>query len=342
MNYLRTHTDPARGAVFAASLGRPIEFDRALDAWIVIDPGIVSALLRDPRVTAISTAAASVFLEERYSVRLSTLVAVAELLPLGLDGQPHLAVRRQMARIVSKGQERLAGLMPGLVEKHFAPLAHSAEVELCTECVAPFVEELFSRIIDGQETILFRPRTLARIFDRLTSIATRIAIDAELAALRAHLVALGIEDLDLTLAFLMIGRDSLLSTLAESLADIARNAGGAALPDLAYPAMPPQTGVSVTERMVGEDLSIGGQDLRKGDRLRLYFQGYAHLPAEADKLLMFGTGLHSCLGRGLSLDAWQALVAWLSRVPRRMELVGYAVYPDPIFTMPEYVRIRLS
>ncbi len=342
VNYLRAHTDPDRSHRFAASPGRPIEFDRALNAWVVIDPGIVSLLLRDSRVGAVSTAAASEFLEQRYGVRLSTLVAVAEQLPLGLDGQPHLVVRRQMARIVSKGQERLDGLMPSLVDKHFAPLARSAEVELCAECVAPFVEDLFSRIVGGHETIPFRPRTLARVFDRLTSMATRAAIDAELAALRERLVAMRMEDPDLMLAFLTIGRDSLLSTLAESLADITRNSGGVGLADLAYPTMPPQTGVSVTERMVGEDLSIGGEELRKGDRLRLYFQGYAHLPAESDKLLMFGTGLHSCLGRGLSLDAWQSLVAWLARVPRRMELVGYAVHPDPIFTMPEYVRVRLD
>jgi cytochrome P450 len=342
MNHLHLHTEPNRHEVFAASHGRPTEFDRMLQAWIVLDPEVVTAILRDRRILACPIVDAFALIEARYGVQVPNLSAVAKLLPLGLEGRPHQMVRRQMANLLSNGQERMTALLPQIIDRHFAPLAHSTEVEIVTECVVPFVAELFSQILDSPQTIPFRPRTIGRIFDRFASVGAHRAIDAELAALRTQLVALGVEDPDLTLAFLMIGRDSLLSTLSESLAEIAGSGTGQALRDITFPQTPPQTGVSVTERMVGEDLSIGGQELRKGDRLRLYFQGYAHLPTEPEKLLMFGTGLHSCLGRGLSLDAWQALVAWLARVPRRMELVGYAVHPDPIFTMPEYVRVKLG
>jgi cytochrome P450 len=301
-------------------------------------------LLREPRLVSPSIIETLRQLEQRYALELPNLIFAARFIPLLNEGATHLELRRAMSRLLTAARERMQGGGADLMEQCFARLHSQEEVDLVEEVLAPLVRDFFTRLIGAAEPVPFSRLVITIIFDKWASLKALRAAEAEIAAQRQVLKGSAASEWEegVLLALLILGRDSLLATLADSTREVLAANPGRRLDQIDYPKFPTETGVAIAEREVSENFAYEGVEFPKGDWLRLYFHGVTHGPGRDNHTLMFGAGAHACLGRHLSLDLWQRITRQLGSVPRRAEITGFSYCGNHVFVMPKTLRLRLD
>jgi hypothetical protein len=188
---------------------------------------------------------------------------------------------------------------------------------------------------------------LSKIFDRSIGPRKRQRINAELGRLRELISSrLGPgaseEAVGLRLALFVLGRDTLLGTIGESLHSIFAANPDRRLNEICYPEVPPETGVPFIERIVIEPFAELGTQFSVGDRLRIYLQAFAYSGSGRERARIFGVGGHMCLGKSLSLDLWRAVTSYLAAIPLHAAVVSHALCTDNyVFLCPEHMTLRL-
>lgn len=345
-NWLDLHLREDRSTFFRDGIGRPIFYDPAARRWIVTNGDQVVALLRDPRLLCPNAVAGLMRLQRKYAVSLPNLAFAATHVPLLNEGAPHLAMRRALSRYLDDTRGRMADAGRALAERHLALLEREREIELVSDVLVPLVRDYFSELAGLPSRLPFRVAITTTLFDHWVTLKSLLAAEAELAELRRVIAealgpAMTAEREHLIVAVSILGRDSLLATLAEGLRLLVGANPGRRMDEIAYPAGPPDTGVAIAEREAGEAFDYGGARFKRNDWIRFYFHGVTHGPGRANANLMFGTGAHACLGRYLSLDLWRSIAETLATIPRRVELVDFAYRRNRVFVMPQTVRLRL-
>jgi hypothetical protein len=172
-------------------------------------------------------------------------------------------------------------------------------------------------------------------------------IEVEVAELRAIMarncpdaIAAGQEDMYIEL--FTLGRDSLLATIAESLALIFAANIGKKLSEIDFPDHPNETGVAIAERMATEPIPVGGVTIPAGDWVRLYLQSLNYSDRVDVQKLVFGVGAHTCIGRQLALDLWPMITAGLAALPWTLVATDRAYLRNQTFAMPANVTVRLA
>ncbi|MEX1107943.1 MAG: hypothetical protein WEC00_03430 [Dongiaceae bacterium] len=347
MSYLTLHRQVERRALFASRHDGPIVYDEATRCHVVTNPRQVLDLLRHPGLVCQDVVESIAAVTRRYDIQLPNFIYAAGIMPLLMEGPRHEAMRRRMAAFLAGQRKAVAGRLPELVDRHFAQLRSNDEIDLAGGILLPFVRDLFSEMVEASETIPFRRIAITRIFDRYIGLRTIQTIDSDLADLRARIAracapAVARGDDDMLLALLVLGRDSLLATLATSLNTILAAHIGVRLDAIVFPDFPPETGVAIAERLAGKDFEYERTSFSTGDRVRLYLQSLNYDASQSVQKLIFGAGPHSCLGRHMSLDVWPAVGDALRSTPRIVSAVDCAYVDNQIFVMPERLIVRFE
>ncbi|MDZ4738058.1 MAG: hypothetical protein SGJ07_17075 [Rhodospirillaceae bacterium] len=347
MNYLTLHRQVERRALFASRHDAPIVYDEATRCHVVTNPRQVLDLLRHPGLVCQDIVESVAAVTRRYDMQLPNFTYAAGIMPLLMEGPRHEAMRRRMAAFLAGRRKAIAARLSELADRHFAPLRSADEIDLAGEVLLPFVRDLFSEMVEASEIIPLRRIAITRIFDRYIGLRTIQTIDSELADLRACIArvcapAVARGDEDMLLALLVLGRDSLLATLASSLNAILAAHVGTRLDAIVFPDFPPETGVAIAERLAGEDFEYGHTVFSTGDRVRLFLQSLNYDPSQSVQKLIFGAGPHSCLGRHMSLDVWPAVVQAMRSTPRIVSGIDCAYVDNQIFVMPERLIVRFD
>jgi hypothetical protein len=140
----------------------------------------------------------------------------------------------------------------------------------------------------------------------------------------------------------MAEHDALTGSMGESLHQLFRQNPGVPLTKIDFPTVPNETGVAFAERIVEQPFDFDGTSFRLGDRIRIMLQSFAYSSDAATRTRMFGAGLHTCLGRQLSLELWSALARRLSQIRARVDILDYrSVDDDYVSTCPSRLLIAL-
>lgn len=339
------NASPAEYREFVAACP-PVFFAAALRCWVVMEPTISLALLRDRRLAAYSTAAPLAAFAERFDRPMPAMILAARHIPAMLEGAAHAQARSRLARALAETRAALAAAIPSAIADHVRPLRTADEVDLVADILAPLASTVFGAIPGLRTTTAHERFDGGRIFDRFSS------IDALLRAERAMSETLSRISSDLgedwseeeagtRLALNVLGRDTIVGTFAAGLVQLIPGTRPIRLDSIDFPETPPDTGVPFVERSAGEDFDLDGVSIRTGDRFRLYLRGIA-FDTDHDKRLIFGAGHHACLGRPLSLDLWAALGRELATVPRSAQIAGLEFGDDNFFRIPKRVRVVLT
>ena len=119
-------------------------------------------------------------------------------------------------------------------------------------------------------------------------------------------------------------------------------------PLFATPNFRQQTGVpQVLIRETIEGFTLGGQEIKAGDYVRIYLQSIAYDErggGEGPRRGFFSSGAHSCLGRVVALDVWRwSFTRFLATLPFKAQVTAYTPRIEGYsFTCPEEVRVRIS
>jgi cytochrome P450 len=343
------HRTEERHSYFAANAGAPIAYDAGTQAFVVVSQADAEAIFRQTGLHAGTADSATAYrgLRERYGWSFPNLLFAFEHLPLANDGDLHRAQRKKMAEFLRSRRQGAQPAIAAAVDFHAAKLLPNVEIEVVGELLEPLVAATVNAYtgVSMPETIGAQGTTM--IFDRMISIRKRREIEETVgelrAAVRRHLPpdAAAAEE-GMLLALHILGQDTLVGTIGESLYRLFIANLGKRLDSVAFPAIPNETGVSVIERVVDEPFEYGGHRFARGDRLRMQMQCFAYSPEPSDRAKIFGVGSHACLGRQMSLDLWTALVGKLAQLPYLVDVLDYAVRGnDYVFTVPNTLAVRL-
>jgi hypothetical protein len=349
MPHLHTlHRDPERFGFFAEVQSGKLFFDRTLDCWVAADAQLCAEILQSPIVAVSDFEGGYRALAQSTGREFPNYLFAFRYIPLCHNDEAHRAARRRLAEIISRRRAAQSTAIPKLVPHHFRRFEPGRDIELMADVLEPLVNDLIELLIEVPIRHTGALATASLVFDRFLGLRKRQGIEADLGALRSAIQdGLGPDaredDVGDRLALCILGHDTLLGTLGESLHQILRRNPGARLSEIDFPTIPPETGVPVVERVVVEPAEIGGVSLPAGSRIRLFLQSLAYSRDPADRAKIFGIGLHTCLGRQMSLDVWGRVIAHLKTLPFRPEIIRYeARNSDFSFTCPASLVVRFE
>lgn len=344
MPFADLHRRPDRRAYFGTARNG-VAYDTALRCWIVDDPDLVVEALRDPRVGSVDYVAGA---RQRGSLTghpLDNQEFAFHHIPIGWEGPDHAEKRKTIARHMAARRDALEVGLPRLVEQHVDSLDRSGEIDLVPEFLVPLVNDLTGLLIGidiGQDLA----SKVSPLFDRLLSLRRHTEIDQAIGEARDAIRLQAGDNRDIEgigTALWILGYDAQLGTLGESLRLLFEKHSGSRIGAIPFPDSPPETGVPYAERDAIEDIELGGCAIRKGDRLRIMFQGFSYSERPDRSTRIFGVGAHACLGRPLSLDLWKLMVDRLARIDRTVTFVSAKTrVTDYVFVCPSSLKVRID
>jgi hypothetical protein len=344
--FLTFHRSPDRHERYLAGANRTI-FDTATNAWIITDPGCCARLLVSPHTRPATYSDDYALLEKRLEIDFSNVLLAFFHIPMCLHGEEHRNARRRVAEhLASRASDLSAGMIESL-RVHLHPLQQEGEVEVVQQVLEPLILSVTEKITDIPAVIAADCRTVSTIFDKSIGPRKRQRIDAELGRMRAAIISkLGPSTSDeavgLRLALAILGRDTLLGTLGESLYSIIAANQGRRLNEINYPPVPPETGVPYIERVAVKPFCDEETLFKTGDRLRICLQAFVYSKTPRDQARIFGVGSHLCLGKGLSLDLWNGITCALRKIPLYADIVFHDLRKDDyVFLCPSRLDLRL-
>jgi hypothetical protein len=276
---------------------------------------------------------------DRIGMDLSVTRSVLDEIPLANEGETHAALRRKMARVIADYEE-LAVTAFQLKLEELAPKIFSPNntLDLVDSFFAPLFDSLVTQLIGTDISREFAPESISQIFDRMLSLNRRMSIEQQL---RALVDKLENEHNDLhvaplvAVALMVLGKDALIGSLSCSLHALLNVNSGIEFCKIEWPELIPFTGVPYIERIAMDSLNFGAHYIRKGERVRLYFDACSKLIGSPEEILYFGTGRHTCLGRKISQRVWKALVDNLRQKKIRARVSKFAFRSnDYVFNYP--------
>jgi cytochrome P450 len=101
--------------------------------------------------------------------------------------------------------------------------------------------------------------------------------------------------------------------------------------------------VPFVERIVAEPFEYQGTTFRQGERIRILLQSFQYSGNPADRMRLFGAGIHACLGRQLSLEIWSLVTNRLAKIDARVDIRDYTLRDDDyVFAYPSRFLIALE
>ena len=285
--------------------------------------------------------------KQREGYAFPNLLFAFRYIPMCLNEADHRLARRRIAEYLAERRGVVTAAIPGIVENRIGILRKDGDVEVMRTIVDPIVKDVLGELNGVQPADRGSVRSASAIFDRMMGLKRRRALDNDLGKIRMLISrTLGAtateDDIGYRLALFVLGYDALAGTIGETLHHLFVANAGKKLSEIVYPAMPLETGVPFVERIAAEFFEHRGVSIAKGDRLRILLQSFQYAPDPADRVRMFGVGLHACLGRQLSLDLWARIAGQLSRIENRVEVLAHAFRTeDYIFTCPDKLLVAV-
>jgi hypothetical protein len=283
-------------------------------------------------------------LADRLKLDFSSVIFTLNHLPLGLRGAEHTAQRADVARLIAERRESVTAALPEIVERWFACLGRPGGHDLMQQAIVPCVDALIAELV-GIAPDLGENSLISRVFSQKIGVAQRRRLEAELARLTARLRAAFPQDSDTRIGsritLIVLGRDALVGTLAQSLLSLFRLLGGRALNSLRLTVPPSHTGVPYIDREAMRPGDVGGCPVAGGEVLRCLLQSLEGLP-DADRLRFFGAGAHVCLGRTATLDLFRVLADHLEGLSSSVTVLGSELRDCDVFALPERLEIEVS
>jgi cytochrome P450 len=335
------HTARNRQALFA-SLPQKVWLETdLLRVWVVAEPQTCVDILRSPSVATVDLLTIVGHVEAAAGISLQNVRTANSYLPALLEGPPHAELRKALAKFLAYGLRKIELQLPELVQAALAPLTTPGTVDAYRDVTRPLVANVISVLIGQELTRDIQDLDLGIIFAVNKSPGKLRKLDADYGAALAFLARSSHDPMEVAckLCCLTFGIDTLTMTIIENillaLSDkVATEA--AALPD--YPI---ETGVPVTWRRALRDCEFGPHRFSAGDILRIQLQPLGYSDQTELKAAIFGAGIHSCVGKQLSLKIWSHLKDSFNGLGLRAEITEYELVPSHFIAHYRSVKIKV-
>ena len=346
LNSLTVYRRPERAAFIAHAREVGPYYDQMARAWIVADAELCRQVLSTPELWPAPAVEHYRNMRGALNEEFPSIAFAFESIPLAMHGEVHAAGRRTMSEFLASRRGAIHQWMTEDLPHYLEPFAVPGEVELMSLSIRPMVRGLFAAIIGVDLPPSLMLDNISQVFDKSISVRRRRLLEEDMRALEAHIRdRLGSDceenEVRLRIGLLVVGKDTTVGTLGECLVQILRDFPETALSRIAYPKAPAQTGLPFVERIAAGPVTVGGMDLKQGDRVRVVLQTFVDAPPSQHHRL-FGAGPHACLGRPLSVDLWAAMCRHLCLLDNRVRLLAYELPQDEyVFNVAKTFRVEV-
>lgn len=318
-NHLLVHLSADKAEFYRAS--PDLFWSDQLKSWITAKPKVINAIQKDAAFQVLDQSAELEKIRSRLHIDLPDIERVFRNVPVNVEGDEHAERRRRMARtIATRSEEALAqfsALAEHLCAQHLGRRGDSELVAALFEPLTMVLAHALSGIPFAHNPDFLSP---TQIFDKSLGLNRRKLIDAQIRMLwREACRSMSEDEADAAIALAVLGSDTILASLALSFAERVSANPGARLCDIQWGDRLSATAVPFIERMAARTTEIAGAEIRQGDLVRLFLDGFSLEPLEK-RDGYFGAGRHACLGRPVAQRAWCALAAVLGKLPASVRI----------------------
>lgn len=346
-NYLTVYRQNERDDFLRSARIAPPFYDRVARAWIVVEPDRCKELLSVPGLLPAPALEHYRNMPSKLGEAFASVAFAFEHIPLSMYGERHAEARRRASTWIAARHEAIHAWAAESLPVHLQRFAQPGRTELMQAVIRPLVRGLFATLVAVDLPDHLALDDVSQVFDKSIGMSRRVQLENDMAALEAHLRGsmgpdASDDEVGMRLGLLVVGKDALVGTLAESLASLFRDNPGQPLSSMPFPKLPHRTAVPFVERIASTALEAGGLDLAEGDRVRIVLQTYGHGPA-SEHHRFFGAGAHACLGRPLSVELWGAIAARLATLPNTVEVTRFELPLDSyVFNVPSIFEVDVS
>jgi hypothetical protein len=319
-----------------------------LKRWICTNPRIIQEILLHPHCHVVSHEVSKI--EDRFNIDLEHVKKLTTFLPVTQDDLAHKELRKKMALIIQKNSPDAVNFISREVDKKINLLFYSKNknrFDLHLDFIMPICNK-FAQIVAGvnidHELDI---ESLSTIFDETLSVDARKHLNQSIEniLLRLHLESKNEDDNYLKIALMALGKDSLISSLSESIISTLLKNPNKLLSEIDWARDIPASGVPVIERVASEDFVIDNVQIKAGHRFRLYIDasGYVQESCPHHSAMYFGAGPHTCLGMSLAKKVWLLLVAAFQKIDKNISILKLKPKAyDNVFRLYENIEVMIN
>lgn len=341
---LTLHQEPDRREKYASL--RPYRYDEQLKALCVYDKDLISAVFRSEDFRTNAFADHYRAISERTGLDLEASIDALDHIPFSTEGEEHRRRRSEMMKVVAADSREHMAAMENFVGELVGRLfVAGSEVELVSQLARPVFHELFSRWLKVDEREFAGDTNISQVFDGAMSLNRRKTVNRHLHDLTCAFAERR-DSIPTTpqfaVALNVLGNDALMGTLILSTWHLLEQNPGARLSDIDFPPNLPATSVPFIERIANRDMTIGGMQVAKDQKVRLMIDATSQQMAGEEADLFFGKGRHLCIGKPMTLIIWRSFAKAVTALPLRFTLGEMRLRGgDYAFNFPELARLRI-
>lgn len=342
MKSYQLHSTNNRQAVFAELSPRVWLENDLLRVWVVTEPSLVLRVFRSPLAVVSSLMDVVGLIKSTYGIELPHVAYACGVLPLLVQDDAHPSARKGFATFLAARLFELESELPRLSHSSLAPLSRKGNVDIVSEVVDPFIQAMFSVFLQCSLPEEFLSMHVGDILSFNTNLARLKSLDARIAKTLAFLRDTTASEDEVAWKFtcLVFGLDSVAMMLTESIVTTLRDersrSAGARLPEF-----PVETGVPVTFRRAKNDFEIDGWEFKAGDLIRLQLQSFGYSELADDRKFIFGAGMHSCVGKQLSLRIWDHFKREFDGLDLKARIAAYEQIPSHFIILHKLVQVEV-
>ena len=337
----------------SAAPTRPIFWSKSLNAWVLTRHVEIEVVLKSKCFNVVDHVSDIQSISDRINHSFEASKFALSHVPLALENDAHKAMRALLAKRLTKTSKQALQAFDLAVAQHIEILKTAGEIDLCENFFQP-ISEAFVTAIARFETkpLLDKNITASQVFDRFMSFNRRKKVNAQIASMTASQCPVD----GVGLALNILGADALLGTLQESFIHHIRNNPKKSLSNIDWARAYSRTGVPYAERFAIQDCFINGIPIKSGQRVRLLLSeamlqsdfepDQSHQPLDRYKPnqldIAFGGGRHTCLGKNVSIQAWQILTRYLSTVHQKVNVIQTSYRDnDHVFNCLNFLKVEV-
>lgn len=319
-----------------------------LRRWVCTNPDLIKHILLLPHCLAINHKIKKI--EDRFDINLSHVDQLTHYLPVTQNDEFHKELRKKLALIMTKNSSAAIKFFQTEIDKKFNSLfclEHSKEFDLYLDILKPIINKMAQILAGIKLEHVLEIDMLSTIFDETLSIERRIELNKCIGDifLILHKESNDEEDDYSRIALLALGKDSLLSTISESLISTLTKNTSKLLSEINWPSEMPASGVPVIERIASLDFEIHNIQIKKDERLRLYLDsaGFTGETCPHYASLYFGAGVHSCLGISVAKKAWSITIDTLKKIDKNITITDLSPRKyDNVFNLYDKIEVIID
>lgn len=344
MKSYQLHSAQDRQAVFAGLAPRVWREDDLLRMWIVADPRIIQEILHRPEAALMDLGEILGVVKAKFGVELANVEYACKVLPVLVQEEVHSSTRRQFAAFLSGCLAELDSQLPGIMKSSLTPLCGKGRVDLIGEVVNPLIQKVFSIFLKSEMPAEFLTLHVTEILSFKAMVTHLEKLDERIATVLSYLRATTANEEEVGWKFtcLVFGLHTVTMMLAESVVAALQTCEATGQPAAGLPDFPVETGVPVSHRRAKADFQVEGHNFGAGDFIRLQMQALGYSPSDEDRRFIFGGGIHSCLGKNVSLRIWDAFRREFDAIKVTARVTDYRLAPSHYIIFHEAIEIEVQ